>query len=164
MRKFFAFVILLIIGSGCLKQTEKCPYRNVNVKAPQSELADLQQYLSDNGITNAVQHSSNLYYEIIEPGSGAVAEVCSNIVIGYTGRLTSGAVFDESAQTVFVLGSLIDGWKIGIPLIKKGGKIRLYIPPSLAYGSNDVKDMNDNVVIPGNSILIFDVDLFDVYK
>ena len=59
------------------------------------------------------------------------------------------------------MGSLIEGWKMGLPLIQKGGKIRLYIPPSLGYGPNDLKDRNNNVVIPGNSILIFDITLYD---
>jgi FKBP-type peptidyl-prolyl cis-trans isomerase FkpA len=63
---------------------------------------------------------------------------------------------------VFVLGTLIDGWKIGVPLIKKGGQIRLYIPPSLGYGSSDVRDNQGRVIIPGNSILIFDITLIDL--
>ena len=50
----------------------------------------------------------------------------------------------------------IEGWKIGIPLIKKGGKLKLIIPSALAYGCNDISG------IPGNSILFFDIDLIDV--
>ncbi|HAD33478.1 MAG TPA: FKBP-type peptidylprolyl isomerase, partial [Chitinophagaceae bacterium] len=53
----------------------------------------------------------------------------------------------------FGLDGLIVGWQEGIPLIGAGGKIKLYLPPSLAYGSN----ANGN--IPANSSLIFDIDL-----
>jgi FKBP-type peptidyl-prolyl cis-trans isomerase FkpA len=56
---------------------------------------------------------------------------------------------------------LIEGWKIGLPLIQKSGKIKLYIPPSLGYGASDIKDNNGVVVIPANSMLIFDVSLVD---
>jgi FKBP-type peptidyl-prolyl cis-trans isomerase len=38
----------------------------------------------------------------------------------------------------------------------------LYIPPYLAYGAQDIKDTNGNVIVPGNSILIFDIGLSSV--
>jgi FKBP-type peptidyl-prolyl cis-trans isomerase len=78
--------------------------------------------------------------------------------VAYKGQLTNGNVFDQQLKYVFsTLGSLIDGWRQGLPLIKKGGEIKLYIPPSLGYGSD-----NSNPSIPPNSILIFDVTLIDV--
>jgi FKBP-type peptidyl-prolyl cis-trans isomerase FkpA len=48
-------------------------------------------------------------------------------------------------------------------LIKAGGKIRLYCPPSLGYGSEVKRDGAGNTVIPANSILIFEVELTNVY-
>jgi FKBP-type peptidyl-prolyl cis-trans isomerase FkpA len=57
----------------------------------------------------------------------------------------------------FSLLGVIQGWTNGVPLIKKGGKIKLYIPPALGYGANTTSDGR----IPGNSILIFDVELLD---
>jgi len=80
------------------------------------------------------------------------------------GRLTNGTVFDQSpagGTKTFTLGGLIPGWQKGIPLISSGGKITLYIPPSLGYGSVDVKQ-NNIVIIPANSILIFEIDLVAV--
>ncbi len=69
---------------------------------------------------------------------------------------TNGNVFDKStAPVAYSLLNLITGWKNGLPLIKKGGKIKLYIPPALGYGQNQYQS------IPGNSILIFDIDLLD---
>jgi FKBP-type peptidyl-prolyl cis-trans isomerase FkpA len=52
---------------------------------------------------------------------------------------------------------LIEGWKIGLPLLKKGGHIKLYVPPSLGYGPSPNRN------IPGNSVLIFDIRLVDVF-
>lgn len=163
MKKLLILALVFTLSNGCLKNDNNCPYTPNNVKAPQSEVEMLPQYFSDNNITGAQQHESNLFYEIIEPGNSGKPDICHNIVIGYTGRLTNGNVFEEVNQHVFVLGSLIEGWRKGIPLIGKGGKIRLYIPPSLAYGNNNVQDQNGNIVIPANSILIFDINLYDFY-
>jgi FKBP-type peptidyl-prolyl cis-trans isomerase FkpA len=72
--------------------------------------------------------------------------------------LLDGRVFDQQAdatKTGWVLGSLIAGWQIGLPLIQKGGEIKLIIPSSLGYGC-------DNGALPPNSILYFDIHLVDV--
>jgi FKBP-type peptidyl-prolyl cis-trans isomerase FkpA len=37
----------------------------------------------------------------------------------------------------------------------------LYIPPTLGYGSREIKDNLGNVIIPANSILIFDIELLN---
>ncbi|MGC8000340.1 FKBP-type peptidyl-prolyl cis-trans isomerase, partial [Salmonella enterica] len=54
------------------------------------------------------------------------------------------------------LNGLIEGWVIGIPLIKEGGSIRLLVPSALAYGCEG------RSVIPGNTPLFFEVTLVDV--
>ena len=163
-KQFFYWMLVLvsITATSCLKNTGGgCSY-SVNTKqAPASEEQVLAAYLTSIGNTTAQKHSSNMYYEIQAAGSTAAPDLCSTILIAYSGKLTNGTVFDSQTSASFVLGSLIDGWKLGIPLIKKGGKIRLYIPPSLGYGSTNVKDGNGNVVIPANSILIFDITLTD---
>lgn len=107
-------------------------------------------------------HPSGFYYKIINPGTGAdSAKLCSQILINYKGKLVNGSVFEEQNNVIFVLGSLIEGWKKGIPLVKKGGEIQLFVPPSLAYGNQDVKNGSGVVVIPAKSVLIFDVKLLD---
>jgi FKBP-type peptidyl-prolyl cis-trans isomerase len=40
----------------------------------------------------------------------------------------------------------------------------LYVPPYLGYGSQPLKDPSGNVIIPGNSILIFDIELVTVER
>jgi FKBP-type peptidyl-prolyl cis-trans isomerase FkpA len=150
----FLFAILIIASfSGCIKSTgTKCTYDNCLIKAPASEIQAVQNYLTSQNITNAVQHCSGLFYIIDNPGTGKSPNACSAIDVTYTGSLTNGTVFD-SGNFQSGLGSLIIGWRNGIPLIKAVGKIRLFIPPSLGYGAQA------NGTIPANSILIFSIDL-----
>ena len=53
---------------------------------------------------------------------------------------------------------MIKGWGEGLTDIKEGGKIRLFIPSDLGYGQRGTGP------IPGNSVLIFDVELIKVSK
>ena len=116
--------------------------------------AKMQSYITANGIT-ATKHASGMYYQIIEPGTGATPSLSSSVKANYTGKFTDNTSFDGGVAT-FPLGGVIQGWQIGIPLIKQGGKIKLIIPPYLAYGCNPYMG------IPGNSVLIFDVELQEV--
>jgi FKBP-type peptidyl-prolyl cis-trans isomerase FkpA len=75
--------------------------------------------------------------------------------------LVNDTTFDQQNNVVFVLGSLIEGWKKAIPLLRKGGEMNMYIPPSLGYGGTDMKNNAGVVIIPKNSILIFNVKLTD---
>lgn len=116
--------------------------------------AVMQKYISDNGVT-ATKHTSGLYYQIIDPGTGATPTINSTVKATYTGKFTNNSSFDSGTAS-FSLNGVIDGWKIGIPLIKQGGKIKLIIPQYLAYGCSDYRG------IPGNSVLVFDVELLEV--
>ena len=163
MRKgwLFIFICAFISMQSCLKKDAGCSYRIETKSATSAEEQALIAYLNANSIS-ASRDSSKMYYQIINPGTGASPALCSNILVKYSGKFATGAVFDSQENSVLVLGTLIDGWKIGVPLIKKGGQIRLYIPPSLGYGSSDVRDNQGRVVIPANSILIFDITLLDL--
>ncbi|WP_316831419.1 FKBP-type peptidyl-prolyl cis-trans isomerase [Pedobacter aquatilis] len=118
----------------------------------------ITEFIQKNNI-NAVKHSSGLYYQIIKPGAGSSAYPAgTKITIKYEGRLLNGTVIDNGGgvENTFVLNQLIEGWKIGIPLIQKGGEIRLIIPPDLAYGSQA------SGPVPANSVLDFTIQLINV--
>lgn len=101
-------------------------------------------------------------------GTGAVAATGDRVTVNYVGALTNGTIFDTSAvhpETVngftFSLGAgdVIQGWDEGIVGMKVGGKRRLVIPASLAYGNQAIGN-----VIPANSTLVFEVELLKVEK
>ncbi len=115
-------------------------------------------YLSENNI-EATKHSSGLYYTFTDEGSGDHPNINSEVEVRYTGYFTDGRVFDQTAGTstaTFGLTGLIEGWKIGIPLLKVGGEGIFFIPSALGYGSQGYAS------IPGNTVLIFEIELVDI--
>lgn len=162
MKKVLIFFGIVSLFTGCLKNDngteQKCTYDPCSYKVPASEIQALKDTLAKYNI-EATEHCSGLYYIIDNPGTGTVPTACSNVTVKYKGTFTNGTVFDETktGETItFPLSRVIRGWLNGIPLIKTGGKIRLYIPPSLGYGAERYMD------IPGNSILFFEVELVSV--
>ncbi len=159
MKRLLVVFSAVVLFSACSKEDDICKYDACAVAAPASEVAQLESYLSTSAIT-ATKHCSGMYYTINAGGSGGSPTICSSVAVKYKGMLTNGNIFDQSATpVVFNLGNLIEAWKKGIPMIKPGGKITLYCPPSLAYGGQVIKDNAGNVIIPANSILIFEVEL-----
>lgn len=154
----FCFIILptliLALNIGCSKNNNN----NCTTITPQSEQAQIIAFANANGIT-ATGHSSGLYYQIIDPGSGITPTLYSKVYVKYTGKLINGTVFDsqtDASQTGWSLNNLITGWQVGLTLIQKGGSIKLIVPSSLAYGCLG------SGPIPPNSILYFEIELVDV--
>ncbi|HMK26232.1 MAG TPA: FKBP-type peptidyl-prolyl cis-trans isomerase [Chitinophagaceae bacterium] len=144
-------VITLFASGGCIRDSV-C--KDITV---QSEQATIVSFAAANGIS-ATAHSSGLYYEITAPGSGPTPVSGSQVSIKYTGKLLNGTLFDDQSANpvVYALNGMIQGFQIGLKLIQKGGKIKLIVPSSLAYGCNGYGS------VPGNSILYFEVELIDV--
>jgi len=165
MRKIIvALVLVSSLAVGCHKNNSNCDYDPCAVKAPASEVTQLETYLANASITTATKHCSGMYYTISNAGTGTAPSICSYVAVTYKGSLTNGTIFDQTTTgpVAFTLATLIEGWKKGIPLVKSGGVITLYVPPSLGYGNADQKDRNGTVIIPANSILIFEITVVDV--
>lgn len=147
---FGAFALV----SACNKDKKTCD--PVTAKALNTEVTALEQYLTSRSIT-ATKDDRGFYYSITTPGTGDTPSSCSDVTVKYKGQRTDNFVFDENTTGIsFNLSQLILGWQEGIPLIAEGGKIILYLPPSLAYGEQAQQN------IPANSILIFTIELLAV--
>lgn len=109
----------------------------------------------------AKKTASGLYYEIVQEGTKEKPVGDSNVKIEYAGTLIDGTEFDNSKKrgmpATFNLGQVIPGFKEGLQLIGKGGKIKLYVPSDLAYGDSPLPG------IPAGSTLIYDVEMLDVF-
>ncbi len=103
-----------------------------------------------------------LLTEDLTVGTGTEAVAGKHVVVNYEGKLLDGTVFDSSYTrgTPFDFdlgaGQVIQGWDQGVVGMKVGGKRKLVIPASLAYGDRAIG------TIPANSTLVFEVELLDV--
>lgn len=95
-------------------------------------------------------------------GTGVEAVAGKKVTVNYVGTLTDGTKFDSSYDRgtpfPFTLGAggVIAGWDQGVAGMKVGGKRKLTIPSSLAYGPQG------NGPIPGGATLIFEIELLGV--
>jgi FKBP-type peptidyl-prolyl cis-trans isomerase FkpA len=154
---FGSAVALVIFVSAC-KKDKDCNATAPTKVASAAEIANVQTYLANTGITNAVQHPSGMFYTINPQGNGESPNLCSTVTIQYRGNVfNTVAAFDSTPGTsnrAFPLNQLIAGWQLALPLVKTGGSVTLYIPPSLGYGSS-----SPNAAIPANSYLRFTINL-----
>jgi FKBP-type peptidyl-prolyl cis-trans isomerase FklB len=120
-----------------------------------------EAFLAENKKNKLVKATaSGLQYKNTLEGTGVQPDGNDKVTVHYHGTLIDGTVFDSSVQrgtpATFGLNQVIPGWTEGLQLMKEGGKTTFYIPSELAYGSR-----NQNK-IPGNSTLIFEVELIKV--
>jgi FKBP-type peptidyl-prolyl cis-trans isomerase FkpA len=160
--RLLIFISFCVVLSSCKKSDDPgCNYTPSTLVVPASEMTTLQNFIAAYH-PSATLSSGGFYYDIVSTGSGTVTPVlCSSVSVKYAGYYSNGvtsgtkftSVAEESNVSTFALGNLILGWQRGIPLIKAGGTINLYLPPSLGYGAGG------SGTIPGNSILIFTIQL-----
>lgn len=125
------------------------------------ENSDSSEVNIENQIENKEEETVNLENEMEK-----IAKNGDILVMNYTGRFVDGKVFDSNVLPEFGhvepfkfklgAGQVIKGWDEGLVGMKIGEKKTLTIPPEKAYGPNDYHS------IPGNSTLIFDVELIDI--
>ena len=126
-----------------------------------SAMEDGISFLEENGKREGVVTTeSGLQYEVITKGDGPLPVEESTVSVFYEGTLTDGTVFDGNFDTKdtisFPLNGVIQGWTEGLQLMPLGSTYKLYIPSTLGYGPRDAGP------IPGNSTLIFTVELLEI--
>ena len=121
--------------------------------APELEIDLSQMAVTDEGI----------YYQDVAEGTGEEARWNRRVTLHYMGWHPDGTLFDSSLASGgpirFTVGNreVIRGWELGIQGMREGGRRRLVIPPQHAYGSRGLRG-----VVPGNAVLIFEVQLLEI--
>ena len=113
---------------------------------------------------DTVKLSSGLMYIVIDKGNPKMkAQLNQTASVYYAGYLMDGTKFDGNFDrfepiTVPVTGAgMIKGWQEILPRMNKGMKVRVIIPPALAYGAQGYPG-----VIPANATIVFDMFLSDL--
>ena len=153
MRRLFYFIVLTFLAislTGCTHDTSTGSVNGLTS--------------TDNTMqtTNTSSEATQLTIETLREGSGVGAKAGDSLTVNYLGTLTNGVKFDSSYDRgtpfTFVLGQgyVIQGWDVGMVGMKVGEKRRLTIPSSMGYGSRGMG------TIPGNAVLIFEVELLSI--
>lgn len=140
-------------------QKKQMAEREAKMKvAQENEKPALEKYLADNNV-KVKPTASGLYYIEVKKGSGPSPKPTDMIKVNYSGRLLDGTEFDSSERqgrpAEMELNRFIPGWVEAFQMMKKGGKAKLIVPSSLAYGPQG------GGPIPPFATLVFDVELID---
>lgn len=118
--------------------------------------------------------ASGIVLETLVEGNGGSPTPSDDVLAHYVLMNASGDTLQNSFEMVqvtqeplkaFSLNGVINGWKEGIPLMKKGGKYRLYIPYNLAYGETGMFDQQRNTYnIQPYESLTFYIELLNYGK
>ncbi len=133
-------------------------------KLGEASLAEGQKFLAENGKKPGVTTTaSGLQYEVLKAGTGPKPTAEQTVKVHYKGTLINGQQFDSSYDrgepAEFPVNAVIPGWTEALQLMPSGSKWKLWIPSELAYGQHGAGSD-----IPGNSTLIFEVELLDILK
>ena len=142
------------------RQAEKA--RKDSVAAAENK-AKGEAFLAQNKTAEGVVTTeSGLQYKVITEGTGATPSDTDVVKVHYTGTLLDGTKFDSSVDRgeplEFPIGAVIPGWTEMLKLMKVGEKVTAWIPSDLAYGPR-----GRGPQIPGNSMLIFEMELIDTH-
>ncbi|MDF1698539.1 MAG: FKBP-type peptidyl-prolyl cis-trans isomerase, partial [Saprospiraceae bacterium] len=115
----------------------------------------VNEYIAENNLETE-ELEKGVHIAVQEPGSDNKPSPESIITVNYTGKLTNELIFDQGENVTFLLGDLIEGWRIGLSEIGEGGTCTLVLPSEVGYGSSGTGG------IPPNSALVFEIELVEV--
>ncbi len=150
-----SFVVTAIVF-GCSTETPTGPTFDEQLK---KDREIINTYIVSKGINAPTDPDDyGVRYSFTSIGTGITPIVDDSVKVSYTLKLlpSEAQIEKTTAPVTFLLGRLIPGWQIGLPLIKEGSKANLYIPSGWGYGGFQ------NGTIPANSNLIFEIELLKV--
>jgi len=180
-RTHFSLTLLFIISAiFCIAQpsvTLKPGFQNSTYDAnisenerasirKQWEIDDkkIQEHVKANNIEDDIYWlKSGLYYSVEQKGSGEVPTINSSVKVKYNLTTLNGTQLWSTNKTggteIRPLKDFVYGVAEGLQLLKPGGKMKLFIPSTLAYGTKGWGKK-----IPPNTCIIYDIELLEVHN
>ena len=111
-------------------------------------------------LPNTEELEGGVVLQRLSEGTGEQPGATSKLMVMYTGRLSSGAEFDQTEEPFLMpVDGVIRGLSRALQQMRVGGTYRVFIPPAEAYGSEAILDL-----IPGNSALDFTITIEEIKK
>ena len=136
---------------------------NTDSQFPEEVPIERTTFASTLGVNLAAstKTAGGAYYRDITVGTGAAVTNGKQFQVYYTGWLADGTVFDSNVggsllPVILGSGQVIDGWDQALIGTKVGGTRQLIVPPSLGFGPYPYGN------IPGNSVLVFNVQIVSI--
>jgi FKBP-type peptidyl-prolyl cis-trans isomerase len=133
-----------------------------------SDTTKLNNYISSKGLTVTKDLTGVRYMSMVE-GTGQTPSWFNTVKIKYTFTLVANDTkvvgpYDREPTPTFAsfVVDYIQGVQVGLMKMKEGGKMRLFVPSGMAFGIENATDGAGNVLIPGNSNVIIDLELIEV--
>ncbi len=153
MKKYLILFSLLIIG---LSSCQKLDPTVVQTNQATVDDAKIQAYLTANKLSYT-KDNSGIYYQIVTPGTDPKPATNSSVKITYTYGYLNGVSLGRVEGIQAKISAFdVAGLRLAIIKIGTGGRINIIVPSGLAHGVLPVNG------IPGNSILIYTVDLIGI--
>ncbi len=164
--KSFALLLILSATLSACGRHRHAQAQDMPATADPAAAAAAAAFLAKNAkAPGIVSLPSGLEYRVVRSGppTGPHPAEGDEIKVEYVGSLLNGDVFDstksQGAPAVMPLQDLVPGWMQALPLMRPGDEWILYVPPALGYGPEGRPP-----AIPGESVLVFDLQLRDVLK
>jgi len=146
---FYVLSFFLLVGS-CQSYSEE-DKRNLD--------ETIQAFIQEEGL-DFQRDENGMYYQVLAEGEGDKYIQLTDVVrFSYVGRFLDGEIFQEITKEEAIsykVTQLIAGWQDALSKLKKGGEIKIILPPYLGYGSKETG------VIPANSILVYELKVWEV--
>jgi FKBP-type peptidyl-prolyl cis-trans isomerase len=145
------FIGLVFLLAACSEE-EITPTQQLK-----KDIAKIDKYLADHGINDAIKDASGVRIDIHTLGTlGLPANSGNDLEVEYSGRLLSNEEEFDDGIAEGKLTDWIGGWQIALAMLPEGTAATIYIPSGWAYGTSG------QGTIPGNAVLIFDVEILSV--
>ena len=160
MKYYYNFFALIIFLSSCGGDDDDDTLNRECLSRQEQFAIDaevIDNFVAENNIENVqIDEDTGLRYVIHEEGTGQSPTLRNFVEATFEGRLIDGTIFD-SGKVERNLDELIGGWQVGLPLIKEGGSMTIYVPSFLGWGCIGSPDE-----IPPNAVTIFDIELLEI--
>jgi len=155
------------LGYGTSSTPFLPPYSAIRVDLEvvdvKSETDFIIENITEKGLV-ITQSQEGVAYCRTDFGTNDIIKDSSNVTVKYVGRrVIDNSIFDASQSFTFrPIGNVIQGWRIGVPMMKKGEKGFLYIPSRLAYRNIGTTRQDGSFTIQPFDPIYFEIEVLEV--